>query len=244
MPAEPPVSGIRYRFVGHDQAVNDGLMGEARFGEDQPERFFSAWYGPPARDTPDPAPSGLPEALAHWLRQASRWDTPVMRQNRVEAAGELDGDVLIVGVEAQAVWLWGVRPGDHNPPVLERENEPGSSWTETGEALDEFLWHFALVDAVFGTDVGAGANDLSGEDFAALMERWTPVGVRAWRWPGPQQQVWICGNALAWTMGNDLPDAAVSASSRYSVFVAARSSSELSDAVGDWDKWDWDSRNE
>jgi hypothetical protein len=43
------------------------------------------------------------------------------------------------------VWLWGVRGDGDNPVVWERENETGVEWTETGEHLDEFLWHFTLV---------------------------------------------------------------------------------------------------
>jgi hypothetical protein len=167
-----------------------------------------------------------------------------MRQNRVEPTGDMDGDVLVVGVEAQAVWLWGVRPGDDNPLVLERENEQGRPWTETGEVLDEFLWHFSLVDAVFGTGLGAAANDVSAEDFATLVERWTPLDVRAWRWPAPQQQLWVCGGVLAWTMVNDPPDSPVTETSRYSVLVAGLSAAALSDALGTWAGWDWDSRTE
>jgi hypothetical protein len=167
-----------------------------------------------------------------------------MRQNRVESTGYMDGDVLVVGVEAQAVWLWGVRPGDDNPLVLERENEEGRPWTGTGEALDEFLWHFSLVDAVFGPDFGAAANDVSAEDFATLLERWTPLDVHAWRWPAPQQQLWVCGDVLAWTMVNERPDSPAIATRRYSVLVAGLSAAALSDALGTWAGWDWDSRTE
>jgi hypothetical protein len=68
---------------------------------------------------------------ADWHRQAGRWDPPVIRQNRVPASREMDGDMLLVGVENQAVWLWGVRDRGGNPLVWERENEPGAGWTET-----------------------------------------------------------------------------------------------------------------
>ena len=49
-----------------------------------------------------------------------------MRQNRVPTRREMDGDMLLVGVETQAVWLWGVRDGADNPLVWERYNEPGA----------------------------------------------------------------------------------------------------------------------
>jgi hypothetical protein len=34
--------------------------------------------------------------------------------------------------------------------LFERENTDGAVWTPTGEDYDEFLWHFVLVEAVFG----------------------------------------------------------------------------------------------
>jgi len=52
-----------------------------------------------------------------------------MRQNRVPARRQMDGDKLLVGVEAQAVWLWGVQDGGGNPLIWERENYPGAAWT-------------------------------------------------------------------------------------------------------------------
>jgi hypothetical protein len=91
------------------------------FGPDQPQRFLTGWLGPPPRDMPGPASGDLPAALAHWHRQAGRWDPPVMRQNRVPASRETDGDMLLAGVENQAVWLWG------EPQTLEQRSPPASS---------------------------------------------------------------------------------------------------------------------
>lgn len=74
------------------------------FGPDQPQRFLTAWLGLPPRDMPPgSAASDLPAALANWHRQADRWDPLVMQQNRVPASREMDGDMLLVGVENQAV---------------------------------------------------------------------------------------------------------------------------------------------
>src|SRR5215469_4582276 len=133
---------------GHD------LRPAVTFGPDQPQRFLTAWLGPPTRDPPQSAASDLPAALAQWHRQAGRWAPPEKHQNRVPARRQMDGDKLLVGVEAQAVWLWGVQDGGGNPLVWERENYPGAAWTQTRERLDEFLWHFTLVEAVFGGRFG------------------------------------------------------------------------------------------
>lgn len=43
-------------------------------------------------------------------------------------------------------------------------NTHGAVWTPTGEDHHEFLWHF-VVEAVFGGDIGAGANDVDADGF-------------------------------------------------------------------------------
>jgi hypothetical protein len=224
--------------------VSDDLRLAAAFGPDQPQRFLTAWLGPPPRDAPESAASDLPAALAKWHRQAGRWDLPVMRQNRVPARREMDGEMLLVGVENQAVWLWGVPDGGGNPLVWERENEPGAGWTQTGERLDEFLWHFTLADAAFSGRFGLGANDVRPADLARFTCAWTALDVKPWRWPGPDQALWTRDGLLAWTMVNDQPDSPVTEASTYSIFVGARSNQDLTH-IDDADiAWDQDSRDE
>lgn len=213
-------------------------------GPDQPQRFLTAWFGPPSGDAPESAASDLPAALANWHRQAGRWDPPVMRQNRVPASREMDGEMLLAGVETQAVWLWGVPDGGDNPLVWERENEPGASWTQTGERLDEFLWHFTLVETVFGGRHGLGANDVSPAHLARFTSAWTALPVKPWRWPGPDQALWTQDGLLAWTMVNDRPDSPVTDASTYSIFVSARSNRDLIHIDDARIAWDWDSRDE
>jgi hypothetical protein len=226
------------------QNVGDDLRLAVTFGPDQPQRFLTAWFGPPSRDVPESATSDLPAALAQWHRQAGRWDPPVMRQNRVPASREMDGDVLLAGVENQAVWLWGVLDGGGNPLVWERENAPGAGWTETGERLDEFLWHFTLVEAVLGGRFGLGANDVSPASLARFTGKWTALHVKPWRWPGPDQTLWTWDGLLAWTIVNDGPDSPVTDASTYSIFVGAHSNQDLIRVDDAGIAWDWDSRNE
>jgi hypothetical protein len=168
----------------------------------------------------------------------------VMRQNEVPFQRTMDGEVLLVGVETQRVWLWGVRDDDDNPAVWERENVSGADWTETGERLDEFLWHFTLVEAVFGTRFGLGANNVTSVAHSRFTGPWTPLEVKPWRWPGPHAALWTQGGLIAWTLVNDWPGTPVTDDSYYSIFVAARSNDDLApvDSVGI--PWDWDSRNE
>jgi len=224
--------------------VGNDLRLAVTFGPDQPQRFLTAWLGPPSRDAPESAASDLPAAMANWHRQAGRWDPPVTRQNRVPASREMDGEMLLAGVENQAVWLWGVPDGGDNPLVWERENEPGAGWTQTGERLDEFLWHFTLVEAVSGGRFGRGASDVSPAHLARFTSAWTALPVKPWRWPGPDHTLWTQDRLLAWTMVNDQPDSPVTDTSTYSIFVAARSNRDLihiDDAGIDWDR---DSRDE
>jgi len=51
--------------------------------------------------------------------------------------------------------------------VFERENTDGAVWTPTGEDNHEFFWHF-VVEAVFGGDIGAGANNVDADGFQRL----------------------------------------------------------------------------
>ena len=167
-----------------------------------------------------------------------------MRQNRIPAKREMDGDTLLVGVEAQAVWLWGAPDGGDNPWVWERENKPGAEWTQTGERLDEFLWHFTLVEAVFGASLGLAADDVSPASLAWFTREWTALPVKPWRWPGPDQALWTRDSLLAWTIVNDRPDSPVTDASTYSIFVGARANRDLVHVDDAGVAWDWDSRDE
>lgn len=204
----------------------------------QPERFLRYWFGEPTVDRPHRTFDDLPPSLAAWQRLLQRWQPGVLRQNRLAERLEVDGDVTLVGVEAQAVWLWGVRTGEDASPVHERENADGAAWTSTGERLDEFLWHFLLVDAVFGADHGLGKNDATRAELAAVTAGCERLPVRPWRWPGPEHALWRLEDLLLWTVADDRPDSRA-VPERYSVFVGARSADELA-AAADALALDWD----
>jgi hypothetical protein len=78
---------------------------------------------------------------------------------------------------------------DETRDVFERENTDGAVWTPTGEDYDELLWHF-VVEAVFGGDIGAGANNVDADGFQRLATAWAPIDVRPLRWPGPDHCLW------------------------------------------------------
>jgi hypothetical protein len=107
---------------------------------------------------------------------------------------------------------------DETRAVFERENTDGAVWTPTGEDYDEFLWHF-VVEAVFGGDIGAGANNVDADGFQRRDTAWAPIDVRPWRWPGPDHRLWVRDGVLAWTVVNDSPDAPANESSYYSISI-------------------------
>jgi hypothetical protein len=195
-------------------------------------------------DAPHWVANGLPRALVEWHRQVARWDPPVIRQNRVPLQRMMDGDMLLVGIENQGVWHWGVRDESDNPVVWEKESAAAADWTETGEQLDEFLWHFTVVEAVWGARFGLGANNVTCIDHQRFMSGWTRLDAKPWRWPGPNEALWTEDGMLAWTGVNDRPGTPVTDASHYSVFVGARSNDDLAHLDDAGISWDWDSRDE
>jgi hypothetical protein len=222
--------------------VIDEVTEAAVFGPDQPQRFLTAWYGPPLRDAPQWVANGLPQALVDWHRQVARWDA-VMRQNQVPFQRTMDADVLLVGIENQHAWLWGVRDDGENPQVWERRNDPGTDWTQTGEHLDEFLWHFTLVEALSGV-CGLRADDVTWADVERFTRDWTELDVKPWRWPGPNAAFWTRDKLIAWTLVSQRPEAPVTAASPYSIVVGGRSNDDLARADDARISWSWDSRTQ
>ena len=168
----------------------------------------------------------------------------MVRQNQVPSQQVMHEDVLLVGIENQGVWLWGVRDDGDNPMVWEKENKAGRAWTETGEHLDEFLWHFTLAEAVLSPPFGFGAANVASSDHERFTRALTSLDVKPWRWPGPNSAFWIQDGLIAWTMANDWPRALVADTSYYSVFAAARSIDDLAHVDDAGIAWEWDSRSE
>lgn len=232
-------------LFGPDQPRSDDVRQAVLFDPDQPKRFLTAWLGPPSRNVAEPAARYLPAALAEWHRQVARWDAPVVRQNRVPAGREMRGDMLLVGVECQEVWLWGIRDDDddRNPLVWERYNRPGWDWTPTGERLDEFLWHFTLAEvAFFSGHNGMGVFDVTAAEVARFTNTWTALRVKPWGYPGPNQIMWTRDGLLAWTFVNQMPDSPVKNPNLYGIAVSARSRQDLLRVDDSGIEWAWDSR--
>jgi len=219
--------------VGHDQPVPEEDPQAIAALEDDLQRFLSAWYGEPDltdRPEQDPAPTcPIPGMLAGWHRQAARWSRPLTRINQLLGPGETwhDGEVLVVCVEQQGTWLWGVVPGQGDPAVLERSSEAGLGWTPTGERLSDYLLHAALVEAVLSAPAQVGLDDASRDQLRLLTEQMSTVRAAPWRWPGPEHALWQRGGALALTCVNRLPDTPAEPDSTSWVVIGGRHESDL-----------------
>ena len=223
----------RQTFGQHRPVPDDDWRAAATF-EDDLERFLTAWYGSPERPSEPVMPTLLPPALAAWHRQAERWDEPITSLNRVLGEHEvwLDGDVLVVYVENECTWLWGVVGGqetdhDEDPVVLERENSPNGAWTVTGERLGDFLLHVAVLEAILGAPACVALDDATPGQLRDLTSEMAAVRVSPWRWPGPQHTLWQRGRALALSCVNRLPDSTVAADSTWWVVIGAREATDL-----------------
>jgi hypothetical protein len=111
---------------------------------------------------------------------------PVMRFNHRAEPDWFDGDVKVLVVEQQGVWLWG---GSKDGRHLERENEPGLPWRETGETTEEFWLHVAAFQAVSNLPASRSAQEFSPEAIGAIEQATQPLPCKAWTWPGTQQTI-------------------------------------------------------
>src|SRR5687767_5370387 len=193
-----------WRMPGAASSRGDGRpcsCGDIRGGP--ATTVLAAWIGPPRGSIQKlQTLDALPGALVRWHEQVSAWGySAVVHQNEVPAECRMDGDVLLVGIENQAFWVWGVRePSEDNPWVVERENDERAEWTDVDERLDEFLWHFTLIEAVMGAPHGCWAMGVGWQQLARFTKGWTAVDVKGWRWPAQQQSFWTRYGLLAWTM--------------------------------------------
>jgi hypothetical protein len=101
--------------------------------------------------------------------------------NQLAPEGRVDEDVDVLVVENQGVWLWGrTRDGRH----VERENEPGIPWEDTGESTEEFWLHHAAFEAVTNLPASRSAQELDVASVARIKDAVRPLPCGSWAWPG------------------------------------------------------------
>jgi hypothetical protein len=151
---------------------------------------------------------------------------------------QVDNDLVVFYVESQGVWLWAYGEGD-DPSVYDRENEEGRNWQPSGASLSDFLFQMTVVETVLGSERGAGASDLSQQDFDRIVGPLTAVDMTPWRWPGPEHRLWLGEGIAAFGGVNDIPGADVGPGSRWEVWLAAVEDSQLSHLDELDVEWDW-----
>ncbi|WP_143448733.1 hypothetical protein [Kineosporia sp. A_224] len=158
-----------------------------------------------------------------WQLTVACWDATAARQNTIPTDAEHTGDVLLIGVENQGVWLWGLR----DQMVVERENEAHALWTSTGESLLEYLWHFLLFETVLTSDRCLVVNDATLDQHRRFFDGWERLMVKPWRWPGPLHALWYRDGALALSFAEELPGDLVGPDTTVAILVAGRTGEAL-----------------
>lgn len=124
----------------------------------------------------------------------------LLRFNRPASAGTSDGDVELLVVEDQGVWLWG---RDQRGRHVERANEPGAQWRSTGESAEEFWLHHAAFDAVLEMPARRSARGFDAATVRRLVDAVTPLPCRPWAWPGTGHSLFHRGPAVVMVCDDD-----------------------------------------
>jgi hypothetical protein len=210
-----------------------------RTGAPPLEAFLTWWYGPPDRPAGPVARSEVPPPLSEWSAVTAAWSRPTRRQNQLLADGSdgLEDGRLVFWVENQGVWLWACDPDGDDPPVYDRENEPGRAWGSTGVRLRQFLVHVEVFEAVWSGAYGGSATWVPPADVAAILAPLSPVPGAEWRWPRPWTRLYAGDGCLALVGPADLDGEPATA---YDVFVSGRTAGDLRYLEGvDEVDWEW-----
>ncbi len=141
----------------------------------------------------------LRDFLALWFGPQDRQDDPatavggLLAFNGVAPHGTRDGDVDVLVVENQGVWLWG---RDEDGRYVERENEPGRSWQETGESAEEFWLHHAAFEALTRLPACRSATGVDAHAVSRIERAVRPLPCRSWAWPGDGHTLFQRGAAI------------------------------------------------
>ncbi|HHU09144.1 MAG TPA: hypothetical protein GXZ60_03895 [Intrasporangiaceae bacterium] len=178
-------------------------------------------------------------SVAEWLALWSGTDVapgtpeeivgPLLTYNRWRPSPEWDGDVRVMVVEQQGVWLWG-----HSPHLgfVERANEPGTDWRPTAESESQFWLHHAAFEFVSSRFAAyRSTNDAPSAVSDLVVEASHPLPCREWTWPG-RQHMHFRGNSVAMISEN-------SGHSFIQVGAPSESSLHWADELGiDWNESD------
>ena len=146
------------------------------------ESTLAGWLG---RWSGHQVPSGSPRDLVG----------PLLTFNQHSQTDSRDGHVEVLVTENQGVWLWG---RDEQGAFVERENELGAQWLETGEDEEAFWLHHAAFEYLSSRFPAYRSTNDAPREVADLVLRSTlPLPCGEWHWPGRRQQMRFRGDSLA-----------------------------------------------
>lgn len=149
---------------------------------------------------PNEALPSVAEWVTLWSGEVVRTGTPeeivgpLLTFNRWRRTADIEGDVRVLVVEQQGVWLWG-----HSPTLgfVERENEQGVDWRPTLETESVFWLHHAAFEFLSSKFAAYRSTNDVPASLAEIVEHATnPLPCRAWTWPG-RQHMRYRGSSLA-----------------------------------------------
>jgi hypothetical protein len=147
--------------------------------------------------------------VADWIARWSR--RPVLTGSPADLVRPLltfnqpadghDGDVELLVLENQGVWVWG---RDADGAFVERENDERHPWQPTGEDEAAFWLHHAAFEFVTSQFPAYRSSNDQTEDVAALvLDATEPLPCGEWRWPGSRQRMRHRGDTLAMVCDHD-----------------------------------------
>jgi hypothetical protein len=139
--------------------------------------FLDLWFGPKQRRADDQA----------------TMVGPLLQQNCPAPEDTSEDGVDVLVVENQGVWLWGRNTAGR---YVERENEPGVAWRETGENTEEFWLHHAAFEALWSMPARRSAQGFDAAAVSSIERAVTPLPCRPWSWPGDGHALFHKGAAV------------------------------------------------
>lgn len=162
---------------GSTQCLGPGVtLSHVTADAPQIDHFLKLWFGPQAANPDDP---GLAVA-------------PILRFNRA-VTGTFDGNVEVLVVEQQGVWLWG-KTADGR--YVERANAPDAAWRDVDEDAEAFWLHHAAVDAAMSLGASRSAQRFDAATIEAIRGAASPMPCGTWTWPGTSQAMFYRGASV------------------------------------------------
>jgi hypothetical protein len=120
----------------------------------------------------------LPAALREWYeRQGARADVWSLQDTFLMRPLQIDRDVVVVGVENQAVVRWGIRLEDlsaDDPPIVVSDPDGATSWLVESPTTSAFAIQLAFLNVKWSRAVSYRANGQGTDEALVAIDRGYP----------------------------------------------------------------------